>query len=152
VSGVILCQAGRFGGWSLYCKDGKIKYCYNWVGLERYTVAADKPLPVGKCTIRYDFAYDGGPFGSGGKGTIYVNGAKGAEGRIEHTNGFIFSGDETADVGEDTATPVTEDYKERDNKFTGKIDKITIEVAPIKIGMADNRKFRRLRSALRAAD
>jgi arylsulfatase len=126
--GVILCQAGRFGGWSLYTRGGKLKYCYNWVGLERYTIAADRPLPAGKVTIRFEFAYDGGGFGKGGKGTLFVNGEKVAEGRIEHTNPLMFSGDETADVGVDEATPVTEDYKERDNRFTGKIHKVTIEL------------------------
>jgi arylsulfatase len=128
VNGVILCQAGRFGGWSLYTKGGRVKYCYNWVGLERYTVAANKPLPTGKVTIRYEFAYDGGGFGKGGKGTLFVNGEKVAEGRIGNTNGFIFSADETADVGVDEATPVTEDYKANDNKFTGKIRKVTVEL------------------------
>ncbi len=126
--GVILCQAGRFGGWSLYVKDGKPRYCYNWVGLERYTVSSDKPLPAGKVTIKYEFAYDGGGFGKGGKGTLFVNGEKVAEGRIGNTNAFIFSADETADVGVDEATPVTDDYKERDNKFTGKIGKVVVEV------------------------
>lgn len=127
-NGVILCQGGRFGGWSLYTKDGKVSYVYNFVGLERYTITGAEPLPAGKTTIRFEFAYDGGKPGSGGKGTIFVNGKKAAEGRIEHTNGYIFSADETADVGQDDATPVTEDYKERDNKFTGKIEKVTIDL------------------------
>ncbi len=127
-NGVILCQGGRFGGWSLYTKEGKVSYVYNFVGLERYTITGAEPLPAGKTTIRFEFAYDGGKPGSGGKGTIFVNGKKAAEGRIEHTNGYIFSADETADVGQDDATPVTEDYKERDNKFTGKIEKVTIDL------------------------
>jgi arylsulfatase len=126
--GVILCQAGRFGGWSLYTKGGKVKFCYNWVGLERYTIAADRPLPEGKVTIMYEFAYDGGGPGKGGKGTLFVNGEKVAEGRIEHTNAMIFSADETADVGVDEATPVTEDYKEGNNKFNGKVRKVTIDL------------------------
>ncbi len=128
VNGVILCQGGRFGGWSLYTKGGRVKYCYNWVGLEQFTIAADKPLPTGKATIRYAFAYDGGGPGKGGKGTLFVNGQKVAEGRIEHTNGYTISSDDAADVGVDEATPVTEDYKERDNKFTGKIHKVTVEL------------------------
>jgi arylsulfatase len=127
-SGVILCQGGRFGGWSLYIKDGKPAYSYNWVGLEQYTVSAIKPLAPGKATITFDFAYDGGGPGKGGKGTISINSQKASEGRIEHTNGFIFSADETADVGQDDATPVTEAYKERNNKFTGKIHKVTVVV------------------------
>jgi arylsulfatase len=128
VDGVVLCQAGRFGGWSLYAKGGRVKYCYNWVGLERYTIAAESPLPAGRVTIRFVFDYDGGGLGKGGKGTLFVNGQKVAEGRIERTNAIVFSGDETADVGVDEATPVTEDYKERDNKFTGKIRKVTIDL------------------------
>ena len=66
--------------------------------------------------------------GAGGQGTLYVNDKPAGEGRIEHTNAAIFSADETADVGHDDATPVTEDYRERDNKFNGKIERVTIEL------------------------
>ena len=71
---------------------------------------------------------DGGDPGSGGKGTIFVNGEKVAEGRIDKTTPFVFSADETADVGVDDATPVTEEYAERDNEFNGQIDKVTVEL------------------------
>jgi arylsulfatase len=152
VEGVILCQAGRFGGWSLYAKGNKVKYCYNWVGLERYTIAADQPLPVGKVTIRYHFDFDGGRPGAGGTAKLFVNGDKVAEGRIAHTNAFVFSGDETADVGVDEATPVTEDYKERDNKFTGKIHHVTIEVGPVRLGGAGQRELRSARALIQAAE
>jgi arylsulfatase len=108
--GVILCQAGRFGGWSLYLKGGKPTYTYNFLGLQRYTVAAAEAVPAGKATIRFEFAYDGGRPGSGGTGTILVDGKKVAEGRIERTQGFAFSADEGADVGRDAGTPVTDDY------------------------------------------
>ncbi len=126
--GVILCQGGRFAGWSLYMKGGKVSYVHNWVGRKRYTITAPEPLPPGKATIRYDFAYEGEKPGSGGTGPIFVNGQKVAEGRIEKTTPFLFSADETADVGVDEATPVTEDYEERDTEFTGKIEKVTVEV------------------------
>ena len=128
VNGVILSQAGRFGGWSLYVKDGKPTYAYNFLGLSSYKVAAPRPLPEGKVTIRYEFAYDGGGLGKGGKGTIFVNGDKVAEGRIDRTQGFAFSADEGVDVGLDGETPVTDDYKQRENKFTGTIVKVTVEV------------------------
>jgi arylsulfatase len=85
-------------------------------------------VPSGKATIRYEFAYDGGDPGSGGTGTIFVNGAKVAEGRIEKTTPFIFSADETADVGVDEATPVTEAYAEYDNGFNGTIAKVTVDL------------------------
>ncbi len=126
--GVIICQGGRFAGWSLYMKDGRVSYVHNWVGRERYTITAPQRLAPGKATIRYEFAFDGGDLGSGGTGTIFVNGQQVAEGRIERTTPFLFSADETADVGVDEATPVTEDYAERHNEFTGVIEKVTVEV------------------------
>jgi arylsulfatase len=126
-NGVILAQAGRFGGWSLYVKDGKPAYTYNWLGLHRYTVAAERPLPAGKATIRFEFTYDGGGAGKGGMATLTVNGQIVATGRIEQTQCCAFSADEGADVGADEGTPVTEDYKVP-FKFTGKIAKVTIEL------------------------
>jgi arylsulfatase A-like enzyme len=131
--GVILAQAGRFGGWSLYLKDGKPTYTYNFLGLKRFTIAAKNPVPAGKATIRYEFAYDEGGLGKGGKGTIFVNDKKVAEGRIEHTQPMMFSGDEGADVGEDGETPVVENYGiPAPYKFTGKISKVTIDLKEMK--------------------
>jgi arylsulfatase len=126
--GVILAQGGRFAGWSLYMKDGKVSYVYNWFDKERYTITAPEALAAGKVTIRYEFAYEGDTPGAGGKGTISVNGQQVAEGMIGNTVPFIFSADETADVGMDEATPVTEDYAEGDNAFTGTIEKVTVDL------------------------
>ena len=131
-NGVILCQGGKFGGWSLYMKDGKPAYAYNWLGLERYTVSASKPLAPGKATIVFDFAYDGGGRGKGGVGTLSVDGRQLAKGRIGKTQANVFSLDDAADVGVDEGTPVTKAYKERNNKFTGKIHKVTIELKDMK--------------------
>ena len=96
---MILAQAGRFGGWSLYMEGRKPAYTYNWLGLHQYTIAAKQPLPAGKATIRYEFAYDGDGPGKGGTGSLFVNGKKVAAGRIEQTQCCVFSGDEGADVG-----------------------------------------------------
>ena len=127
--GVILCQGGRFAGWSLYMKDGKVSYAYNYFGQERYTITAPDALPAGNATIRYEFVYEGGEqTGAGGTGTIFINGEQVAEGQIEKTVPNVFSADETADVGVDDATPVTDEYGESDNEFNGKIDKVTIEL------------------------
>ena len=126
-NGVILAQAGRFGGWSFYLKDGKPTYTYNWLGLKSYTVAAAQALPAGKATVRFEFTYDGGGAGKGGTGTLYVNGKNVATGRIDQTQCCVFSADEGADVGADEGTPVTEAYQVP-FKFTGKIDKVTIEL------------------------
>ncbi len=131
--GVVLAQAGRFGGWSLYLKDGKPTYTYNFLGLNRFTIAAEDPLPNGRTTIRYEFAYDGGGLGKGGTGTIFVNDKRIAQGRIEHTQGMIFSADEGADVGEDGETPVVEDYGiPAPYRFTGTIHKVTIDLKEMK--------------------
>lgn len=127
-NGVILSQAGRFGGWSLYVKDGQPMYAYNFLGLKTYKVAAAEALPAGKTTIRFEFAYNGPGLGKGGTGTIFVNDKQVAEGQIDHTQAMLFSADEGADVGQDGETPVTDDYKERDNKFTGKIEKVTVKL------------------------
>ena len=126
-NGVILAQAGRFGGWSFYLKDGKPTYTYNWLGLQRYTVTAKQALPAGKSTIRFEFAYDGGGVGKGGMVTIFVNGKSVATGRIDRTQCCAFSADEGADVGADEGTPVIEAYKVP-FKFTGKIAKVTIDL------------------------
>ena len=132
-NGAIIVQGGRFGGWAQYVKDGIPAYDYNFLGLQRFTVAAKKKLKPGKSTIRFEFAYDGGGMAKGGMGTLYVNDKKVAKGRIEHTQPMVFSADETADVGIDLATPVVETIgAERASKFTGKIHKVTIEVKKMK--------------------
>jgi arylsulfatase len=128
-NGIIIAQGGRFGGWALYVKDGIAAYDYNFLGMERYTVAASQKLTPGKHTIKFEFAYDGGGPGKGGMGTIYIDGTKVGEGRIERTQAGIFSADETADVGIDLATPVVERIgAEAKSKFNGSIPKLVVEV------------------------
>ena len=134
-NGVILAQGGRFGGWSLYIKERKPAFTYNWLGLKQFTVAAMEPLPVGKATLRFEFVYDGGGVGKGGTGTLLINGKKAAAGRIEQTQCCAFSADEAADVGVDEGTAVSEAYKVP-FKFTGTIGKVTIELQAVKA--ADN--------------
>jgi arylsulfatase A-like enzyme len=127
--GTLIVQGGRFGGWSLYVKDGVPAYDYNFLGLESTTVGGKEKLKHGKSTIRFEFAYDGGGFGKGGMGTLFVNDKKVGERRIERTQPMIFSADETADVGIDLATPVVASIGSKSkSKFTGKIDKVTVEV------------------------
>jgi len=125
--GVILAQAGYFGGWVLYMKDGKAHHEYNWFALERTNVASDTALAPGKHTISYEFIPDAAKPGTGGKSILSVDGKQVAEGRIPKTQPFAFSGDEGADVGVDGETNVSTDYKQGDNAFTGKIVKVTVE-------------------------
>lgn len=132
-NGVILTQGGRFGGWSLYMAGGKPIYTYNFLGLERFTVASNSVIPAGAATIVLDFAYDGGGLGKGGNATLSVDGKTVAEGRIERTQPLIFSADETADVGLDNQTPVAEGIGigRDETRFTGKIHKITLDVKDV---------------------
>ena len=124
-NGVIVCQGGRFGGLSLYVKNGKPAFTYNYLGLESTDIMASQPLKPGKYQIVYDFKYDGGGPGKGGIGTITVNGNKVVEKRIERTQPGIFSVDDLADVGIDEGTHVA-DYG-ASSKFNGKINNVTIE-------------------------
>lgn len=124
-NGVIVCQGGRFGGLSLYMKNGKPAFTYNYLGMESTDVMASQPLKPGKYQIVYDFNYDGGGPGKGGTGTITVDGNKVAEKRIERTQANFFSVDDLADVGVDDGTWVA-DYG-TSSKFNGKIGKVTIE-------------------------
>ena len=104
-------------------------YDYNFLGLERTSIAGTAKLPPGKATLQFVFDYDGGGPGKGGQGTLLVNGQKVAEGQIERTQPGIFSADETADVGIDLGTPVVEAIgAEAKSRFTGHIPKLTVEV------------------------
>ncbi len=128
-NGILIAQAGRFGGWALYVYNGTLAYDYNFLGMSRYTVEAGQKLTPGKHTVKFDFAYDGGGPGKGGMGTLYIDGKKVGEGRIDRTQPGIFSADETADVGIDLATPVVERIgAEARSKFNGRIPKLVVEV------------------------
>lgn len=127
-NGVIIAQAGRFGGWSLYMKEGRIHEVYNYGGQQRTTVSSPQALPPGKHKIVYEFTPEAPQPGSAATSRLSVNGKQVGEARIPRTMPFAYSGDEGVDIGTDNETPVTEDYKERHNKFTGKIHKVTVEL------------------------
>ena len=138
--GIILTHGGRFAGYGLYLLKGKPVFCYNLAGVARYYVTGKEKLPPGAHTIVYDFKYDGGGIGKGGVGTIQVDGKTVATGRIERTLAFRLSLDETLDCGEDTGTPVTEDYR-TPFKFTGEIKKATINLKPVPLTASDDKKL-----------
>ncbi|MGI9647490.1 MAG: arylsulfatase, partial [Acidimicrobiia bacterium] len=124
--GMLVTNGGESGGYALTVQDGKPIFHFNYLSLERYTIASDEALPQGKCIVSFDFAYDGGGVGKGGTGTLSVNGKKVGEGRIEKTVPFIYAFDESFDVGEDWGTPVSPTYKVP-FKFSGAIKQVTIE-------------------------
>lgn len=126
--GVIFAQGGAFGGLSLYTKNGKAKFAYNFFGLKIYTIAADRPIPPGKHQVRMEFAYDGGGLGKGGNVSLFYDGKKVGEGRVERTAPMLFSADETANVGRDAGTPVSADYNPATSRFTGKVNWVRIDI------------------------
>src|SRR5208337_936874 len=127
--GVIIAQGANIGGWSLYAKGGKLKYCYNVAGVNHYYVEAAGPLPAGEHQVRMEFAYAGGGLGKGGKATLYVDGKQVGEGDIPMTLAMIFSADDGCDVGEDSGAPVSPDYGSRGNAFNGRIKGVQIAIA-----------------------
>jgi len=127
--GIILTQGGKFGGWALYMDDGKPAYTYNWFGLDRYTITSPVAIDKPNAEIKLQFDYDGGGPGKGGLATLYVDGEKVAEGRVEKTQPGVYSADETADVGVDEATQVAEVFKDvHDSEFTGYVTSVTIRI------------------------
>ncbi len=129
VNGVIVAQGGRFGGWSLYLKEGVPTFTYNYLGIDYDVATASAAVPKGKSTVKMDFAYAGGKKpGAGGTATLYIDGKSVGSAKVAKTEFAVFSADETAGVGVDTETPVTEDYDRATSKFTGKIAKVTINL------------------------
>ena len=126
--GVIVAQGGAFGGWSLYANEGKAAYCYNLFGLQRFKVYGEDPLAEGEHQVRVEFAYDGGGLGKGGTATLYVDGNKVGEGRVEATVPMLFSGDETLDLGSDSGTPVSDDLTVDELEFNGRVRWIELDL------------------------
>jgi arylsulfatase len=136
--GMLLTHGGRFSGWGFYLLDGKPVFTYNLAGVARYTMTGKDSLEPGAHTIAYDFKYDGPGLGKGGVGTIQVDGKTVATGSIERTLAFRLSLDETLDCGEDTGTPVSEDYLAKmPFKFTGELKKAVIKLGKSGLTAAD---------------
>ncbi len=154
--GILATQGGRFGGWSMLVLDGKPMFVYavtNQDG-EKYPKqrkdktrfsGADK-LPPGKHTIVFDFIYDGGGLGKGGKGTFTVDGKTVAEGRLEKTNPLgKFTLDESFDVGMDSGSPVIDEYDAKmPFKFTGMLRKVEIKLGDDKLTPKQRGELQRL--------
>lgn len=125
--GVIVAEGGVVGGWSLFANhDGKPVYLYNIFNTEHPTIVGTDKLPSGTVTVRFEFAYDGGGWGKGGTGKLFVNGKPIGETRISRTAPAFFSVDETFDVGTDSRSPVG-DYPPN-YAFTGHIRQVTVEL------------------------
>jgi arylsulfatase A-like enzyme len=126
--GVIVSQGGAFGGWSLYAKEGRPAHCYNLFGLNHFKVYGEEPLAEGEHQVRVEFAYDGGGLGKGGTASLFVDGTKVGEGRVEGTVPMLFSGDETLDLGSDGGTPVSDDLPVKELEFNGRVRWVEIDL------------------------
>ena len=128
VTGVVIAQGGRFGGWAVYVKDGRLAFVYNVLGIQEFTTLADEPIPAGRHQLRMEFAYDGGGLAKGGDVTLFHDGEPVGTGRVGATQPMIFSADETTDIGSESGTTVTPDYTARSSRFTGKIHWVQLDV------------------------
>jgi arylsulfatase A-like enzyme len=127
--GVIIAQGSNIGGWSLYARDGKLKYCYNLGGVKYFYVESTTAIPAGTHQVRMEFAYAGPGLGKGGKVTLFIDGKQVGQGDIPMTLAMVFSADDGCDVGQDTGAPVSEDYGSRGNRFNGTVRGVQIAIA-----------------------
>jgi arylsulfatase len=132
-SGVLATIGGRFGGWVLLMQDSKPQFAYALSNQpqHKFRVASDQAIPPGNHVVRFNFKYDGGGIGKGATGTLFVDGNEVAQGRIPQSAVVRFSLDETFDIGEDTGTPVVEDYVDKmPFAFTGTLKKFVVILEP----------------------
>lgn len=151
--GVLITQGGRFGGWAMLLLDGKPQFHYAFSNQpqHKYRVASNEKLVAGKHSIHFDFKYDGPGYGKSGTGTLSVDGKQVAQGKIERTIPVRFSLDETLDVGEDTGTPVVEDYVAKmPFKFTGVLKKVVIVPGKSGLTASDEKALEELNKKLAA--
>jgi arylsulfatase A-like enzyme len=126
--GVIIAQGGSTNGWSLYAHKGTLKYCYNFFGVKLTFVEGTQPIPSGTHQVRIEFKYDGGGLAKGGVVSLYTDGTKTGEGRVEMTVPMAFSADETCDIGMEGGSPVSTDYGPTGNAFTGEVNWVQIDL------------------------
>jgi arylsulfatase len=126
--GVIITQGGSVGGWSLYFNGGRLKYCYNFFGIDHFITGAGAPIPPGKHQVRMEFAYDGGGLAKGANITLYYDGQPVGQGRVERSIPMGFSADEACDVGGDTGSPASPDYGPTGNAFNGEITWVQLDI------------------------
>jgi arylsulfatase len=137
--GVLVAEGGEAGGYTLYIKDGKPVFEYNYMAHERYKVASSETLSPGLVRIRVDFTYDGGGIGKGGTAILLVNDKTVGEGRIAKSVPGRF-GPETFDVGMDNGSPVSEDYQSP-FAYAGTIKQVEIHIAPSALSASDQTKI-----------
>lgn len=124
--GVIVAQGGLPGGWSLYTKEGHLKYCYNFYGIDLFHIGTPEPIPPGKHIVGMDFEYDGGGVAKGGLVRLLIDNRTVGEGRVGRTQPLPFASDEPLEIGSDNGSRITGDYNIR--KFNGEVNWVEIEI------------------------
>ena len=74
--------------------------------------------------------------------SLYYDGQRVGEGRVDRTVPFGFSADETADVGRATATSPTDDYDVKHSHFNGKINWVRIDLGDEDFHVAPEERLR----------
>lgn len=119
-SGVIFAHGSRFGGHSLFIKNGKLCYVYNFLGLRPEQKLVSDRLPTGKHALGVEFVREkSGPHGeSVGTARLYVDDRVVAEGPMRAQVGkFTLSGDGLC-IGYDSGDNVSQEYR-NPGTFTG---------------------------------
>jgi len=122
-SGVIFAHGSRFGGHSLFVKERKLYYVYNFLGIKPEQKFVSPELKPGKYTLGMEFNRDkAGPYGeSVGKTKLYVNDKVVAQGDMKTQAGkFTLSGDGLC-IGRDSGDAVSEEYRSPGTFKGGKI-------------------------------
>lgn len=145
-SGVLATIGGRFGGWALMLQDGKPEFVYALSNQpqHKFSIASHQALPPGDHVLRFKFDYQGGGIGKGATGTLLVNEKEVAKGEIPNTVGVRFSLDETYDIGEDTGTPVVEDYADKmPYEFSGTLKRFAVVLEPENLSPEEKERLRK---------
>ena len=125
--GLIVAQAGGMGAWSLTAHEGRLEYRYSYVDMLHSEVTSTSPLPAGRHQVRMEFTRNGVGIGKGGWVSLYVDGRKVGEGRIQRTHALFFSQDERVEIGR-AGDAAEGDAKPRSDSFNGKIHWVQIDV------------------------
>ena len=128
--GVIVACGGFTGGYTLYIKNNRAYYDYNYYHGLYYSMES-QPLPRGEVHIKFNFIETGGTTDGipGGTGELYINGTKVDEVDMPEMHISTFSLSETFDVGVDAGTPVSSKYRVTNHyPFTGDLDKVIIRL------------------------
>jgi arylsulfatase len=148
---MLVTQGGRFGGYGFYFLSGKPTFVYNFLDIKRTRWQAPGALQAGRHVVEFAFKYDGlgvgtlafdnaSGIGRGGTGVLKVDGREVARGQVERSIPTFMPWGENFDIGDDTATPVAEDYTVP-FPFNGKLIELTLTIDRPKLTPEDEKRL-----------